>query len=104
VKLCIDPYPMERLRPSRKWPVRNTELKNMRILYTDLNNRLLSAMSSKRTFNDTDLVKPTQYGVDSNRKAKEPAPEPWPLLTNITNHISDHGALILLILLAGSYR
>ena len=65
---------MERLRPSRKGSVRNTELKNTRILYTDSSNRLLFTGSSKRTSNDTDLVEPTQYQIDPNRKAKEPPP------------------------------
>ena len=97
-------YPMERLRPSRKWSVRNTELKSTRILYTDSSNRLLLTRSSKRTSNDTDLVEPTQYQIDPNRKAKEPPPEPRSLPVFNPLHISDHGDLILLILLASSYR
>jgi len=80
---------MERLRPSRKWSVRNTELKNTRILFTDSSNRLLSTMPSKRTSNDIDLVEPTQYRVNPNRKAKEPPPEPWPLPAFNPLHIND---------------
>jgi len=63
---------MERLRPSRKWSVRNTELKNTRILYIDSSNRLLSTMPSKRTSNDVDLIEPTQYRVNLNLKQKNP--------------------------------
>ena len=59
-------------------------------------------MPSKRTFNDIDLVEPTQYRVDLNRKVKEPPPLPWPLPAS--SHSSNHGTLILLILLASSYR
>ena len=88
------------MRPSRKWSVRNTELKSTRILYTDSSNRLLLTRSSKRTSNNTDLVEPTQYQIDPNRKAKEPPPEPWSLPVFNHLHISDHGDLILLILLA----
>ena len=65
---------MERLRLSRNWSVRNTELKNTRILYTGSSSRLLLTMPSERTFNDIDLVEPTQYRIDLNRKAKEPPP------------------------------
>ena len=59
-------------------------------------------MPSKRTSNDIDLIEPTQYLVDPNRKVEEPPPQPWPLPASL--HSSNHGALILLILLASSYR
>ena len=36
-------------------------------------------MPSNRTFNDIDLVQPTQYNVLLNRVAKKPPPEPWEL-------------------------
>jgi len=54
--------------------VRKIELKNTRILNIDSSNRFLSTMPSKRTSNNIDLVEPTQYRVDPNRKAKEPPP------------------------------
>ena len=34
-------------------------------------------MPSKRTSDDIDLVKPTQYRVDPNCKVKEPPLQPW---------------------------
>ena len=45
----------------------------------DSSSRFLSTMPSKRTSDDTDLVEPTQYQVDPNRKVKEPPPQPLPL-------------------------
>ena len=36
-------------------------------------------MPSKRTSDDIDLIEPTQYRADPNRKVKEPPPQPWPL-------------------------
>ena len=59
-------------------------------------------MSSKSTSNNIDLVEPTQYQISPNRKVKEPPPQPWALLASL--HSPNHGALILLILLASSYR
>ena len=45
----------------------------------DSSNRFLSTMPYKRTSDDIDLVRPTQYRVNPNRKVKEPPPQPWPL-------------------------
>ena len=47
-------------------------LEVVRAEHRNLSNRFLSTMPSKRTSNDIDLVKPTQYRVDLNRKVKEP--------------------------------
>ena len=62
-----------------KWSVRNTKLRNTRILFIDLINRFLSTMPSRHTSNDLDLVKPTQYNVQLKRIAKTRLPKPWPL-------------------------
>jgi hypothetical protein len=85
---------MERRRPSRSGPCGTNELRNTRILFIDSSNRFSSTMPSKRTSNDIDLVEPTQYRVNPNRKAKEPPPRPWPLPAFNPLHIhdfDDHG-------------
>ena len=51
-------------------------------------------MPSNRARIDADLVKPTQYNIRPDRKAKDPPPKPWPLPEFKPLHINnfdDHG-------------
>ena len=62
--------------------------------YIDLINTIQSTMPSNRTFNDIDLVQPTQYNVRLNRVAKKLSPEPWPLpdfMPLAIDDFDDHG-------------